>query len=69
MALTAKRPSKGVEIKSRLMDEAMESNVKKKRLNADIEEDLYKKIKTRAVQEGRSVTDITRELWITYLSK
>jgi hypothetical protein len=51
------------------MDDVMESNEKKKRLNADIEEDLYKKIKTRAVQEGRSVTDITRELWVTYLSK
>jgi hypothetical protein len=69
MALTAKRPSKGEEIKKKLMDEVKDAQEKKKRLNADIEEDLYKRIKTQAVQEGRSVADITRELWIEYLSR
>jgi hypothetical protein len=42
---------------------------KKKRLNADIEENLYKRIKVRAIEEGRTVSDITRELWFTHLSK
>lgn len=68
MALSAKRPSRGEEIKNKLMVDVLDASDKKKRLNADIEESLYKKIKTRAVQEGRSVADITRELWIEYLS-
>ena len=40
-----------------------------KRLNAEIEETLYRKIKMRAVEEGRSISDITRDLWSEYLSK
>ncbi len=68
MALSAKRPSKGEELKTKLLHEVLETTEKKKRLNADIEENLYKKIKGRAVEEGRSVSEITRELWIEYLS-
>jgi hypothetical protein len=42
---------------------------KKKRLNAEIEESLYKRIKMKSVEDGRSISDITRDLWSEYLSK
>ena len=69
MALSAKRPSKGDETKTRILKEVKDVTEKKKRLNVDIEESLYKKIKMRSAEEGRSVTDITRDLWVEYLSK
>ncbi len=68
MALSAKRPSKSDETKSRLMNDLMGSSDKKRRLNTDIEESLYKRIKLKAVEEDRSISDITRQLWIDYLS-
>jgi len=69
MALSAKRPSRGDETRKRILHEVTESAEKKKRLNAEIEESLYKRIKMKAVEEGRSISDITRDLWSMYLSK
>ena len=69
MALSAKRPSKRDELKAKIMQDVTESSERKKRLNADIADTLYKRIKIKSVEEGRSISDITRELWIEYLSK
>ncbi len=69
MALSAKRPSRGDEARQRILHEVAETSEKKKRLNAEIEENLYKRIKMRSVEEGRSISDITRDLWSEYLSK
>lgn len=69
MALSAKRPSRGDETRQRILKEVTEATEKKKRLNAEIEETLYRKIKIRAVEEGRSISDITRDLWSEYLSE
>ena len=69
MALSAKRPSPGDEARKRILHEVTETPEKKKRLNAEIEEALYRKIKIKAVEEGRSISDITRDLWSEYLSK
>ncbi len=69
MALSAKRPSRGDETRQRLLQEVTETTEKKKRLNAEIEEGLYRRIKMKSVEEGRSISDITRELWFEYLSK
>ena len=69
MALSAKRPSRGDEARHRILKEVTETTEKKKRLNADIEECLYKRIKMKSVEEGRSISDITRDLWSEYLSK
>ncbi len=69
MALSAKRPSRGEEVRKRILHEVTETTEKKKRLNAEIEEALYRKIKMRAVEEGRSISDITRDLWSEYLSR
>jgi len=69
MALSAKRPSRGDDTRRRLMDDVTETSEKKKRLNAEIEESLYRQIKMKAVEDGRSISDITRQLWVEYLSK
>ncbi|MEO1542642.1 MAG: hypothetical protein AAFR75_01260 [Pseudomonadota bacterium] len=63
MALSAKRPSRGDEARQRILKEVTEITEKKKRLNAEIEESLYRQIKMKAVEEGRSIPDITRDLW------
>ncbi|KNG91800.1 plasmid partition protein ParG [Pseudaestuariivita atlantica] len=70
MGLSAKRPSRGDEARQRILQEVTETAIeKKKRLNAEIEESLYKRIKMKSVEEGRSISDITRDLWSEYLSK
>ena len=69
MALSSKRPSRRDETKSKLMREVTETAERKRRLNAEIEDKLYRKIKARAAEDGRTISDITRELWMEYLSK
>lgn len=69
MALSAKRPSRSDEARQRILQEVKDTSEKKKRLNAEIEESLYKQIKMKSVEEGRSISDITRDLWSEYLSK
>ena len=66
MSLSAKRPSK---LKERLLHEVQDVHEPKKRLNADVESSLYRRIKAHAVHEERTIADITRQLWIDYLSK
>ena len=68
MALSAKRPSRSDGARQRIMKEVTETTERKKRLNAEIEESLYKRIKMKAAEEGRSISDITRDLWAEYLS-
>ena len=63
--LQAQRPSR----KERLTEMVKADAPDTKRLNTVIEADLYRRIKTRAAQEERSISDITRKLWIEYLSK
>lgn len=70
MGLSAKRPSRGDEVRQRILKEVTgTATEKKKRLNAEIEESLYKRIKMKSVEDGRSISDITRDLWSEYLSK
>ena len=69
MALSAKRPSRGDEVRQRILNEVTETSGRKRRLNAEIDEEAYRKIKMKAAEEGRSISDITRDLWNEYLSK
>jgi hypothetical protein len=71
MGLNAKRPSttrdKEMEkAKAALMDEAEE---KTKRLNVIVEESLLKRMKSFALEEGKTVSEITRELWLTHMNR
>ncbi|MAM39066.1 MAG: hypothetical protein CL949_11335 [Erythrobacter sp.] len=67
MALTAKRPSRGDEARKRIMQDIKEGSEKKRRLNAEIEDSLYRRIKIRAAEENRTISEITRELWVEFL--
>jgi len=69
MALSSKRPSQRDEIKSKLLNDVTEATSKTRRLNAEIEDSLYRRIKGRSAEEGRTISSITRDLWIEYLSK
>ncbi len=69
MALSSKRPSQRDQIKTRLLSDVTETNERKRRLNAEIEDSLYRRIKGRAAEEGQTISSITRDLWIEYLSK
>lgn len=51
------------------MHEVQDVREPKKRLNADVESSLYRRIKAHAVSEERTISDITRQLWVDYLSK
>jgi hypothetical protein len=66
MPLSTQRPSAE---KRRLLEELRESAPPLKRLNADIEASLYRKVKAQAVKEDRTLSEITRELWLEYLRK
>lgn len=70
MALTAKKPTRRDDkAAEKLLADVTGTTEKKKRLNAEVEESLYAQIKMKAVQEGRTISAITRELWLEYLSK
>mgnify|MGYP006429651653 FL=1 len=66
MTLTTKRPSQ--QPRERLRQEVLSADEPKKRLNAEIEASLYRRIKTQAAHEDRTISDITRALWLEYLS-
>ena len=67
MTLITKRPSREA-TRDRLVEDVREGG-KRHRINVDVEDALYKQLKIRAVEEGRTVADITRDLWAKYLSK
>jgi len=70
MQLSTKRPSKADTNRAKLLKQVTEDgDGKMKRLNVPFEPDLYRRAKLRAAEDGRSMADITRELWETYLSK
>lgn len=62
MTLKAERPSKKKEKLLRAVSEAPP-----KRLNLDVEAGFYRLMRQRALEEDRSMADITRELWRKYL--
>jgi hypothetical protein len=65
MTLTARRPSK---VKEQLLDDMRDADEPKKRLNVEIEVSLYRRMKARAVAEDRTISAITRQFWLEYLS-
>lgn len=67
--LSKNRPTKATKTREKLLKEVTDTSEKRRRLNTDIEDSLYKKIKIQAIEEGRSISEITRQLWVEYLSK
>ncbi|GEM_PF-318539 len=69
MKLSKNRPSKAAQKKKTMIADVTGSIEKKRRLNTEIEESVYKKIKMQAAEEGRTISEITRKLWLEYLGK
>lgn len=69
MSLSVKRPSKSEATRKRILEQVTDEVEKTRRLNADVPESLFRRIKIRSVEEGRPHSEITRELWMEYLSK
>ena len=65
MPLSAKRPER----QRQLLDNIAKDDEKLHRLNVQIEESLYQKMRLKAVTEHQTLSQITRSLWIEYLSK
>lgn len=63
--LKAERPSR----KKEKLLAAVQEGAPKKRLNVEVDAALYRRIRARALEEERSVSEITRQFWIEYLSK
>jgi hypothetical protein len=68
MALS-KRPGPASPTQAKVHDSVVREAVGYKRLNAPIPADLYKQIQQRALDEDRSIAEITRELWQRYLQE
>ncbi|MGZ8287436.1 MAG: hypothetical protein ACXWUQ_17665 [Allosphingosinicella sp.] len=66
MPLSTRRPTTE---KSRLLEELRQTAPPMRRLNTDIEAALYRRMKAQAVKEDRTLSEITRELWLEYLGK
>lgn len=67
--LSAKRPSKGETDRQQLVQGMADDSAPMRRLSIEIEDSLHRRIKIRAAEEGRTVSEITRQLWIEHLCK
>ena len=65
MSLTAKRPSLNNPEKTKLLTQVAGESTK--RLNTDVDPRLYHQIKIHCAQENRTISEMTRFLWIEYL--
>ena len=71
MALNSKRPSTrrsdvAEKIKADLVGQGAD---KPKRLNVIVDESLLRRMKRHALNEDKTISEITRELWLTHMSK
>ena len=52
-----------------LRDVTLESSGRLRRLSVEVGQELAHQIKIRATQEDRTISEITRELWVAYLNR
>lgn len=71
MALNSKRPSTSRrEVAEKIKaDLAGQGADKPKRLNVIVDESLLRRMKRHALNEDKTISEITRELWLTHMSK
>ena len=67
--LSARTAGRASSAHERMLAQVREETLPMRRLNIEVEEDLFRKIKMQAVQEDRSVAAITRSMWVAYLNK
>lgn len=65
MALSTKRPS----AKDRLLQSMQDTAGPVRRMNIDVDAQLYRRMKRQALEEDRTLSAITRELWLKYLEQ
>lgn len=69
--LSAKRPSSNGETserKQRLMKEVRGEN-EKKRINVLVEPELYERLRRKVFEERTTISDVTRDFWVDYVSR
>lgn len=69
MGLSTKRPSRADETRTKLLRDVKGTSGVTKRLNIEMDADLYKSLKMQSAEEDRSISDIVRDLVGEYLSK
>lgn len=69
MGLSTKRPSRADETRTKLLRDVKGASGVTKRLNIEMDADLYKSLKMQSAEEDRSISDIVRDLVGEYLSK
>ena len=68
--LSTRRPSRGEDARDRMLrDVTSPESGKMRRLSVELPPELAQRIKIRAATEDRTISDITRHLWIEYLHK
>ncbi len=67
--LSARTAGRASSTHQRMLAQVREETLPMRRLNIEVEEDLFRQIKMQAVREDRSVAAITRSLWIAHLNK
>lgn len=65
MSFNAKRPSQINPGKAKLLTQVSDNATI--RLNADVDPNLYHAIKVHCALENRSISEMTRFLWVQYL--
>lgn len=69
MSLSNKRPSKGEDIRKKLMADITDSKEKMVRLSIDLPEPLRKGLKIKSAEEGRTEAAIVQELLGNYINQ
>ena len=68
--MSARRPSRAEQAHDRMLRDVTTSEVGQiRRLSVELPLELAKEIKIRAATEDRTISDITRALWVEYLNK
>ena len=68
-SLSTKRPSQSEDFKSKLIQDVQGEGADFARLNFEIEKNLARQLKVKCAEQGRTMSNVVRELIITYLSK
>ncbi|MCG8491685.1 MAG: hypothetical protein MI743_08745 [Sneathiellales bacterium] len=67
MSLSSKRPSS--KIKEALLKDVQEKDDPIKRFNIKTKKSFHHDVKMQATKEGRTISEITIELWTEYLAR
>ena len=69
--MSARRPSRGAAVRERMLRDVAsdEPSGRARRLSVEVGVELARRIKIQAAHEDRTISEITRELWVAYLKR